>query len=291
MDYQNLEKYGITSIRKGFFVEAGANDGITNSLSFQLERRGGWSGILIDPVKENIEMCKKYRSKRNIYIHGALVAEDYKYDKIKGNFGLPPGENSAKSKVESLVEKWPPKNGSISSVEVNAIKFKEIYRDEIDLFILDVEGYEYEVLKGIDFTKPPLYFIIEIRKEYNLMDISKFLYQKGYSCVADLDDSKINMSICNLLFKKMSDIPIEMDQNVFKHSWDFLLDNSTIVLTGDSNELKNNISESDVKAYFNFKGDIFKTSRGDFIIDKLTVKENKITIKDWVINIEITKKF
>ena len=35
--------------RKGFFIEAGAFDGITNSCTYTLEKYYGWTGILIEP--------------------------------------------------------------------------------------------------------------------------------------------------------------------------------------------------------------------------------------------------
>lgn len=34
----------------GFFVEAGANDGYTQSNTYWLERFCGWEGILIEPI-------------------------------------------------------------------------------------------------------------------------------------------------------------------------------------------------------------------------------------------------
>ena len=43
------------------------------------------------------------------------------------------------------------------------INFVDNNFDKIDFFSLDVEGYEMEVLKGIDFTKhTPTFILIEI---------------------------------------------------------------------------------------------------------------------------------
>ena len=46
-----LEKY--LDFRNGFFVEAGAYDGVDQSNTYYLEKEKGWNGILIEPIFEN----------------------------------------------------------------------------------------------------------------------------------------------------------------------------------------------------------------------------------------------
>ena len=36
----------------GFFIEAGANDGLKQSNTFYLESRRGWRGLLVEPIPE-----------------------------------------------------------------------------------------------------------------------------------------------------------------------------------------------------------------------------------------------
>ena len=36
--------------RKGFFIEAGANDGVTQSNTLFFERHRGWRGLLVEPI-------------------------------------------------------------------------------------------------------------------------------------------------------------------------------------------------------------------------------------------------
>lgn len=47
---------------KTFFIEAGANDGITNSNTYFLEKRFGATGMLIEPSASNFEKCYRNRS-------------------------------------------------------------------------------------------------------------------------------------------------------------------------------------------------------------------------------------
>src|SRR5689334_8899924 len=50
----------------GFFVEAGANDGISQANTYYLERHLGWTGILIEPSPELASLAKKFR-KAKVY--------------------------------------------------------------------------------------------------------------------------------------------------------------------------------------------------------------------------------
>ena len=43
----------------GFYIELGANDGISQSITLFFERSMGWKGILIEPDPNLFELCKK----------------------------------------------------------------------------------------------------------------------------------------------------------------------------------------------------------------------------------------
>jgi Methyltransferase FkbM domain len=49
------------TIRRGFFVEVGANDGVSQSNTAYYERYLGWQGILIEPVPELAARCRMNR--------------------------------------------------------------------------------------------------------------------------------------------------------------------------------------------------------------------------------------
>jgi len=60
----------------GFFVEAGANDGITQSNTALLARYRGWRGLLVEPVPELAARCRAQRPE-SIVEQAALVAPDH----------------------------------------------------------------------------------------------------------------------------------------------------------------------------------------------------------------------
>ena len=49
----------------GFFVELGANDGVSQSNSLYFEMNRNWRGVLIEPTPHNFLLCKEQRSKEN----------------------------------------------------------------------------------------------------------------------------------------------------------------------------------------------------------------------------------
>ena len=65
--------------------------------------------------------------------------------------------------------------------------------NRIDLLSLDVEGYEIEVLKGLDFSRfRPLYVVFE---DSGADDIGEYLRQYGYSPVAVLLEGRFTRDI------------------------------------------------------------------------------------------------
>ena len=47
--------------RDGFFIEAGANDGLTQSNTYWLERFRGWRGLLVEGLPDLAAACRRNR--------------------------------------------------------------------------------------------------------------------------------------------------------------------------------------------------------------------------------------
>lgn len=174
---KNMLKYITTN--NGYYIEAGANDGITQSYTYELEKLG-WNGILIEPSITSFEKCLLNRSNKNMFYNCALT-DDNNIHKINGDFN---GSLMSSINGERL------SNNNI--IEVQAKTITKILDENnhninnIDLFSLDVEGYELNVLKGLDFKKyNPKYFIIEVyTHEFN--EISNLLLNNGYKLIDNL---------------------------------------------------------------------------------------------------------
>ncbi|MEK7092515.1 MAG: hypothetical protein AAB907_02730, partial [Patescibacteria group bacterium] len=67
----------LAGIRHGFFIEAGANDGISQSNTLYYEKNFGWYGMLIEAIPSIAKRCAENRPD-NIIENVALVSSDYK---------------------------------------------------------------------------------------------------------------------------------------------------------------------------------------------------------------------
>ena len=81
----NLDKKILEYInyKDGYFIELGANDGITQSNTKHLELFKGWHGVLIEPSPTQFKKLKKFRSKKNHFYNAACVAFDFPKDTIE----------------------------------------------------------------------------------------------------------------------------------------------------------------------------------------------------------------
>ena len=178
-----LEKY--LNFKNGFFVEAGAYDGVNQSNTYYLEKKKGWNGILIEPIPENFS---KITENRDCFsFNCALVSENFKNNHININFAglMSIAESSLSSKNRSQHISNGLKCHNLENtykVSVRALTLSDVLKKfnppSIDFLSLDVEGYENDVLNGIDFSiHKPNYILVEERDHSTTKD---FLENVGY---------------------------------------------------------------------------------------------------------------
>ena len=160
--------------KKGFYIELGANDGLIQSNTAFFEKELGWSGILIEPSLKGYQECKKNRP-NSICLNYACVSNDYQSDYIEGDFK----NNALMGSVNGIRL-----NRKDNFVKVKAITLEKILDEHchtnIDFLSLDTEGYELEILKGLNLMKyRPNFLLIEIyTKDFD--DIKNFLNSQNY---------------------------------------------------------------------------------------------------------------
>lgn len=163
-----LEKY--LNYDKGFFLEIGGNDGINQSNTFYLEKVRKWQGILIEGIPELFEKCKKNRECSKVY-NCAVVGNDYLQKKIRMEFAnlMSVAKGTTLDAKDHIKKGMECQNIKTYSIEVEARTLQSILKENnikyIDFFSLDVEGFEYEVLKGLDLKEVNIkYILIEIQE-------------------------------------------------------------------------------------------------------------------------------
>lgn len=189
--------YDYLPLSKGYFLEIGANDGISQSNTNFLERRFGWHGILIEPVPSIFKRLVRNRSRENHFWNVACCSFQYHSKEIEMTYGdlmsVSHFENIDLNAEDHISEA---KNYLASNQHpfrflANAMTLQEILTKSkapsfIDFFSLDVEGAEFEVLNGIDFDKYNFRFIL-VESRF-LERIRVYLESKSYVLVKDFSN-------------------------------------------------------------------------------------------------------
>jgi FkbM family methyltransferase len=153
--------------RNGFFMECGAFDGISESSCFFFEESMGWTGVNIEAVP---------------FVYNKLVQNRPKSININAGLSSRSGIASFKHAIHPDHGAWFG-NGSLEHSEAHSIDlnnqgchfitfpiplitFRDVIRDleidHLDLFVLDVEGHELDVIEGMKGSKVlPRVFCIE----------------------------------------------------------------------------------------------------------------------------------
>ncbi len=150
--------------QNGFFIELGAMDGITFSNTLFFERELNWNGILIEPTSQYEKLIQ---NRPNCYNFNFAISEYEGNVEFVGNNALG-GIKSTMSEGHFLG--W--KLNEESSYIVNSTKMSNILSEvnklrkinKVDLFSVDVEGGELEVLKTYDWSIPTYLVLIEMSK-------------------------------------------------------------------------------------------------------------------------------
>jgi len=167
---QKLLKY--LDFDNGVFVEVGGNDGYTQSNTYFYAKTRGWKGVLVEPIPNLCEKCKKRRPESSVF-GCALVSSEFSDATVKIRYAnlmstvegaLGESEASHLSDAEQFLDQ----GENQYTVEVPARTLESVLDEagysEIDFLSLDVEGFEVEVLDGLNLGKySPSYILIEVR--------------------------------------------------------------------------------------------------------------------------------
>ncbi len=155
----------------GFFVEAGANDGFDQSNTYHLERERGWHGLLVEPVPELCRLAAIERPGSRV-INCALVATgedggevEIRYGGLRSVIAGSHGSDAAdRAWVEPAFELGLEEEYRVSvPARTLSSLLDELGESEVDLLSLDVEGYEPQVLAGLDLDRhAPRFVLVEV---------------------------------------------------------------------------------------------------------------------------------
>ncbi|OYT92605.1 MAG: FkbM family methyltransferase [Burkholderiales bacterium PBB3] len=191
---RKLEKY--VDYDNGYFVELGANDGVTQSNSLYFEKYRNWRGLLVEPAPQNFLKCRKNRSSRSSIYCAACVAFDYEQEFVRIAYSnlmsTPVGLESdiQDPRAHASLGGQFLRNGE-TMFEFGAVArpLNELLLEAdapklIDFLSLDVEGAELAVLHGVDHQVFRFkYVLVECR---SFPRLNEYMEKQGYRFVEKL---------------------------------------------------------------------------------------------------------
>jgi len=169
-------------ITNGFYVDVGCYHPKKFSNTYMLYKRG-WSGINIDMEEDKIKIFNLVRP-RDINILTPISDKEeevtlYRYSKYGLGSTIDP--KIASETNDHIYDKTIVKTKTLEKV-INESPYKDT---QIDVLSIDVEGYDFKVLRSLDIKKySPKVIIIEDhhKKIEDILetDIFKFLVQNNY---------------------------------------------------------------------------------------------------------------
>jgi FkbM family methyltransferase len=169
----------------GYFIEAGANDGIRQSNTYFLEKRRSWTGLLVEPVPRLAMKCSKNRPK-SVVSQVVLVPPEKSGTSIKiidlDLMTLVADQEKGLIDTSKHVQLAEAVQGiTATEITVRGITLSELLDQQgspkIDLFSLDVEGFEVDVLQGLDLSRHrPELILVETRGFNDLSHVLKDHY-------------------------------------------------------------------------------------------------------------------
>jgi FkbM family methyltransferase len=141
----------------GFYIEVGAFDGYTCSVTYPFEAIG-WKGVLVEPIPEKFELARARRPNSRV-VHAALAGPGSKgtctfnvVDAARPHSGMlsflavKPANTSEVKASGGQVRKV-----TVPVTSMNAVL--EGHQGPIDFAVIDVEGAEVDLLRGFDLAK------------------------------------------------------------------------------------------------------------------------------------------
>ena len=177
------------------FVQIGANDGVSNDPIRRFVLKYGFRGVLVEPQPEVFaRLQRNYTNVEGLAFENAAIAKEdgqvalYRFRKDPD---LPPwADGLASFSRETLVGNFQNVQGQVEAISVPTVRFESLLRkhnlQRVDLLQVDAEGFDFEIIKMIDFAavKPTIiHFEQGLLSEEDRFKCFRYLNQHGYKVI------------------------------------------------------------------------------------------------------------
>lgn len=202
------------------FLQIGANDGVRYDpiYKFVTQHHHHIKGVVLEPVKDYyLELQKNYKNYKNIKtinkaIHHSLQETTiYRLDKSKEK--LAPDFAKGIASFDPLHHKKTNVNSDFIKAEIVkcvnlATVIKENNIEKLDVLVIDTEGYDYQIIKSIDFNyiQPKLIHFehglkLQTMSDNQFKEIQDILQQNKYQLFVNTSDATAYKT--NILFDSL----------------------------------------------------------------------------------------
>jgi len=183
-----------------FFIQIGSNDGKSGDPLHKYIIKYGWQGILVEPVHYLYKkLLKTYSNQNNLIFKNVAIGDNEGYKEFyrieendePNNPGWYDRLGSFNKDVVLKHKKYIPNfDKHFIKEKIKCITFDNLIKEnnvkKIDLLHIDTEGYDFEIIKLIDFNKIKPSMILYEHKhlsENDKTDCMEYLKNKGYSLI------------------------------------------------------------------------------------------------------------
>lgn len=179
----------------GFFVDIGANDGVSLSNTLALEQRG-WRGIAFEP---NPFMFEKLVENRSCEVVNAAVAAQEgagMFRAISGYSNMLSGliDEYDQRHLERIQREIEEHGGEYQDIEIQLVSLERVLEkhniSKVDYLSIDVEGAELQILESIDFSSIDV-SALSVENNYNDYRIPRLMNKNGYELRVRLQHDNI----------------------------------------------------------------------------------------------------
>lgn len=144
--------------RNGFFIELGAMNGVTYSNTKFFEETLDWTGILIEPTAQFEQLV---RNRPRCYTFNFAITEQTGDIDFLGEHAIGGVLNLMHPEHKKHWNLNDDNKFSVKSAPLSLLT-KQVNAKAVDLFSIDVEGGELEVLKSFDWSIPVYIVLVEL---------------------------------------------------------------------------------------------------------------------------------
>lgn len=192
-----------------FFVQIGANDGIRADELFPIVTRHNLRGIVIEPLGDIFaQLAANYAGYPGITPLNAAIDRE---DGVRTLYRIDPSlrdvpdwchgiASFSREHVLSAAAKHPGIENNILAEEVTCLSFATLVAsrniDKIDFLQIDTEGFDYDIIKSVDFDRACRPHVIRYEdaalSRTDSLECAEYLIAKGYR----LFDERHDMIAC-----------------------------------------------------------------------------------------------